>query len=410
MQTVALLALAVGLIDATAPFKLPIARKRAPTKEDLDVSLVKFTIGRSATTGSLSAPLTNGGLGNYFYSSLIVGGNSEAQSVCFDTGSSDTWVIGSTCTADSQGGCTPNEVGSVVVNSNFVTTGVKGQTLYGTGTYGVNYTIYNTTVTYGTATATNLPVGLATYLFGGMSGFGILGMGWNDISQIASDLDAASKYPASANPIHNANFLDHLGLSLFGVYINEDNVNGEVSFGYLDSSKYPTGSTFQYFPVTSFTYDGGVSANGWWQFIPSQVTISHASKSGKVSSLSYTSYASQTPTGVSIADSGTPELVFVTSAATTINKWLYSKYNANVGTIPCTGNSLTITLTSSPGGAAVAYSIPYSLLALADGGVCYSLISGGAESIGFTIYGAPFFQSVYSAFDKLNSRLGFVPL
>ncbi|KAJ3124759.1 hypothetical protein HK100_011129 [Physocladia obscura] len=410
MQIVAFLALAVGLIDAATPFNLPIARKRAPTKEDLDVSLIKFTKGLSTTTGSLSAPLANGGLGNYFFANLIVGGNSVAQSVCFDTGSSDTWVIGSTCTADSDGGCTPNEAGSVVVNSNFVATGVKGQTLYGTGTYGVNYTIYNTTVEYGNATATKLPIGLATYLFGGMSGVGILGMGWNDISQIAADLDAASKYPASANPIHNANFLDHLGLSLFGVYINEDNINGEVSFGYLDSSKYPTSSTFQYFPVTSFTYDGIVNANGWWQFKPSQVTISYTSTSKKVSSLSYTSYASQTATGVSIADSGTPELVFVTSAATTINKWLYSKYNANIGSIPCTGNPITITLTSSSGGAAVAYSIPYSLIALEDGGVCYSLIVGGAESIGFTIYGAPFFQSVYSAFDKLNSRLGFVSL
>ncbi|KAJ3125299.1 hypothetical protein HK100_010871 [Physocladia obscura] len=404
MQIQALVALLSCVAAAAAQtFDMDITRLRAPTKADVDAVAEKYGHGKHGGT----APLTNGGLGNYFYANLTLPGNAP-QSVCFDTGSSDTWVIGATCHADSLGGCVPGEPGSTVVNKHFTATGLQAQTLYGDGSYGVNYTIYNTSVSYGAATAQNLPVGVATYLFGGVGGTGVLGMGWNDISNIAFELDAAAGINSTTIPVHNANFLDHLGLSLFGIFISpNDSVTGKVNFGYLDEKKYSTTDKFQWFNVTSYTDQYGVHPNGWWQFNGSKMEITY-NDGKKTHKLSYAKYASEVSPPLSIADSGTPELVLTTDASNIINTWFNSSYNENDGLIPCTGTALNLSITNDLNKETVTYTIPRQLLALPNDAVtCYSLVNGGAESLGFTIFGAPFFQTVYSAFDKKNNQKDF---
>ncbi|KAI8607270.1 aspartic peptidase domain-containing protein [Chytriomyces sp. MP71] len=223
-------------------FKAPL--RRGSDKVSLGESFHRYSA--AFASGTAAAPITNGGLANYFYVDLRVGSHTTIpQSVCFDTGSADTWVVGSTCTTDAGHACRRGQKTAVAVDVSFTNTSVHAQTAYGDGTYGVNYTVYYADVTFGGVTATQMPVGVATYLYGGMSGTGILGMGWNSISGISSKLRGS-----------NANFLDTAGFTSFGMYINPSTlVEGEVSFGFYDASMY-TGE-FQWFPVTY---------KGWWQF------------------------------------------------------------------------------------------------------------------------------------------------
>ncbi|KAI8616934.1 aspartic peptidase domain-containing protein [Chytriomyces sp. MP71] len=359
-------------------------------------------------SAALSQWTAIGGHGNYFFARLQIGTSPDQQDVCFDTGSADTWVVGSTCLSDQYNSCKPNQQGSVVVDSSFASTGVTAATRYGTGTYGVNYTVYSTSVSYGNTVSANLPVGVATYIFGGMSGTGILGLSFNDNSGIAHALDNAN--PGA--PKHNANFLDHLGLTMFGVFIDPVEADvGEVSFGFYDSDKYPPGQTMQWFPIADFKPPYG---GGFWQFNPAVEFIFTASD-GVQRWFDYGAEQQSTPTGRVISDSGTPSLILTTTAANTINSWLNSEYDPSNRVVPCAGNPLIMKLISPSDynnngqPSVVYYSLPYSVLVQPWNGGCLSLISGGAERYAFTIFGAPFYQAAYSAYDKSNKRIGFVP-
>ncbi|KAJ3286141.1 hypothetical protein HDU79_006714 [Rhizoclosmatium sp. JEL0117] len=324
-------------------------------------------------------------LGGYFYANLTLPGNAP-QPVCFDTGSSDTWVIGSKCSADSKGGCTPNQPGSVRVNDEFINTGIKGSTFYlgnGDGNSGVKYDIYNTTVSYGSAKAKNLPVGIATDLIGGIGGVGTLGMGFNAISNIAKALDGGSASGTNKR-IHNANFMDHIGVSMFGIFISpNDSSRGMVNFGYMDPTKFDV-------------------KNGRVQWFPLSGDVSYTIPQGK-----------QTTDSI-VVDTGTPKLLLTTEIADYINSWFNSRYNVEK-TIPCDGKPLVITLTGPPAPLSSApvtiqYTLYYKTLAGENGkGSCTSLIVGGGEQSG-TILGAPFFQAAYTVFDKSGKRMGFSPV
>ncbi|KAJ3349908.1 hypothetical protein HDU83_000200 [Entophlyctis luteolus] len=423
VPSVVLASAAIAAAAASGPV-MPIARARKPTLKDLEVAPLKFK--KSAKTGT--APLINGGLGNYFFSNMTVADNPIPQAVTFDTGSSDTWFIGSTCYSDSisaaEGGCYPNMPGSVTVDKTFIKTGLEANTAYGDGSYGVNYTIYNATVAWGTLKAKNLPIGIATYEYGGLNAIGTLGMGWNDISDIAVELDVASGITDTGvtgkNPEHNANFLDALGYTLFGVFISPDtNMIGQVSFGFLDPTKYNASCDLQWFPVTNFRdSEGNVYKKGWWQFNFTALEISYSPSKGKSHKISYFDYWPQTSQTISIADSGTPQLVLSNAASNIINTWFNSSYNANDNIIPCPSKKFNtpLVLTMSNGKTTSAYEIPFSVLSAGDGvangvdGTCGSLVSGGADD-GFTIFGAPFFQAAYSGFDKKQGgRVGFSPI
>ncbi|KAI8609011.1 hypothetical protein BC830DRAFT_1173919 [Chytriomyces sp. MP71] len=54
--------------------------------------------------------------------------------------------------------------------------------------------------------------------------------------------------------------------------------------------------------------------------------------------------------------------------------------------------------------------VSYDLLVKEQNGACQSLVTGGAEKLGFTIFGAPFYQAAYTAYDKTNNRIGFAQL
>ncbi|KAI8609257.1 aspartic peptidase domain-containing protein, partial [Chytriomyces sp. MP71] len=367
-----------------------------PIRREGESATLGLTVARYQTaikSGSPVSPLVNGGEGNYFFADIQFGDSPTTSRVVFDTGSSDTWAIGSECTADAKAGCSPNETGSVKVDGSFKSLKAKGQTLYGDGSYGVDYNIYSTNVAYGGVTAKNLPVGIVTYDFGGVKIPGILGMGWNSISNVAKALKGA-----------NANFLDATGYSTFGMYINPStSVDGEVSFGFYDSSMYS--GDFQWFPVSSFTDPNGNNvANGWWQFAANVLTFSQGTNS-----YDYGNDETSTPNGVSIADSGTPELLLTDAAASAINQWFNPNYDPNSNTVPCKGKSLVLTFTA-PDGTVASYSIAYNLLVQEQNGACQSLVTGGAEKLGFTIFGAPFYQAAYTAYDKTNNRIGFAQL
>ncbi|KAI8608814.1 aspartic peptidase domain-containing protein [Chytriomyces sp. MP71] len=348
-----------------------------------------------------SAWLVNGGRNNYFYATLSVGGSS-AQKVAFDTGSSDTWFIGSSCTADDEKGCKPGQPGTVAVDSSMTSTGVTGSVRYGSKGSGVDFGIYITDVRQGSATSRSLPIGIATRLVNGMAGVGVLGMGFNSLSQIAGSLDNAQ------GGSHNANFLDHLGCNSFGVYLNPSVQDvGEVSFCFYDTSKFPPGATIQWFPISAFA--NGLRG-GYWQFNP-QMTFTYNGQS-----FDYARDQASTATGRVISDSGALGLRLTNNAANAINKFINPSYNPSDRVVPCTGNPLTLKMTSSSDAnngenpSTISYAIPYQVLVQQTGSNCISLITGGAETMTFTMLGAPFFQAVYTAHDKTNQRIGFVPL
>ncbi|KAJ3294975.1 Type I transmembrane sorting receptor [Rhizoclosmatium sp. JEL0117] len=343
---------------------------------------------------------------NYLFADIYVGGSTTPSKVILDTGSSDTWVTGSTCRSSiedtKKGGCEQNEMGSVVTTpGKFNATGQTGSTKYGNkGDRGVEYSIYKTSVKFGTAEVTNFPIGVVTNSFGGVKIRGILGMAFNSLSKIEKALGG-----------ENASFLDALQVSKFGIYISpQDETKGQVNFGYFNDKKYGApGEELQWFPVVP-TDDKGY---GYWLIDSSQMIISTIDYTGTERYLSYT-LESAPLQGRTLLDSGTPSMIFTQNVADTINEWYKSKYNAtsNFNFIPCSGgHPLTMSLKVPGTKKPVSYRIPYSSLAAKlDSGKCYSLIRGGAEQYGMSTFGSPFHQAAYIAHDKEAKKMGFIPL
>ncbi|KAJ3057939.1 hypothetical protein HDU99_007047 [Rhizoclosmatium hyalinum] len=252
LPLITLVAASIPRTTATAPtpadtalrFDINLSRPIRTTEHDGALS----RLASQASDGELCLDaLCKGNDHSYLYADLYVGGSKTPTKVILDTGSSDTWVTGSTCHSSVQdakdGACEPNEAGSVTVTpTKFNSTGKTAKTIYGQrDEISVDYAIYKTSIKFGSAEVSNFPVGVVYQMSGEVTVRGVLGLGFNSLSKIEQAFKGAE----------NANFLDALKVSRFGIYVSPlDPTKGQVNFGYFNDKKYGVpGRELQWFPV-----------------------------------------------------------------------------------------------------------------------------------------------------------------
>ncbi|KAJ3097605.1 Vacuolar protease A [Phlyctochytrium planicorne] len=325
----------------------------------------------ASSSSSFSAPLSNEQDFVYFVPCSF--GNGQTFNMDLDTGSSDTWVRGTSCTSKDTSCDGPKLDTS---DSSITSTGASFSTSYGSGS--VSGKIYKGPVSIGGAVS-KLNFGVSTSETGFVGNDGLVGLGFASISNIANQVSGQT------------NFVDGLGFSgsqnQFGFYFSNsvDGDQGEVTFGGYDSNK--IAGPITYVPLNSQTY---------WQFSSSGISYSAGTKSGTFS------------VSNSIADTGTTLIILDTAAANNINKAIgASAYNATEGVyrINCASTGPDVTFKIGSG----TFSLPPSAYIIGDGeGGCFSGITQGASGLGgVAIFGDIFLRRYYSIYDKTNSRVGF---
>ncbi|KAJ1555663.1 hypothetical protein HK405_014892 [Cladochytrium tenue] len=386
--------LSAVLLAAVALTAVGDVASAAPTKAITTVDIVKkgrnfdyraavrrvngYTKRNSTATlerrASGSASLTNDN--DFLWNAPVYFGNNKLFSIDLDTGSSDTWVRGSSCTSsDGSCGSSTGLTSFSTSDSTISSTGKSFSTSYGSGS--VSGKVYLGPVKLGGLTAT-MDFGVSTSETGFSDSDGLLGLGYSSLSEIAS------------TGLTKSNFIDVLGLSTdeFAFYLSNsaDGDSGEVTIGGVDSSKY-TGS-FSYIDLNSETY---------WQASWSGGEYSVGSASGSLDS-SVTNF---------IVDTGTTLIYLDSTTADAINGAIGATYSSSFGayTVACSvktsGSTVTLTLNG------VAYDIPPSIYILEDSGTCFTGFVNGADDMGLGILGDVFIRTYYTVFDKANNRVGF---
>ncbi|KAJ3296467.1 hypothetical protein HDU76_006725, partial [Blyttiomyces sp. JEL0837] len=332
--------------------------------------------GEGPQRRATSAPLTN--LNDLLYSAPVTIGNGQAFALDLDTGSSDLWVRGPSCSS-TDGSCTGTKACIIVTlkttDSTIKDKGTTFSVSYGSGS--ASGEVYTGPVSLAGATAT-IPFGATTKEtgFGGAAFDGLLGLGYSAL-----------------NSISGGNWFDALGFTgtqnVFGFYLSnsKDGDTGEFTVGGYDSSKLTGAIT--YIPLNAKTY---------WQFSWSGATYSIGSSSGS---------AAGTVTNA-IADTGTTLIILDTTPAANINKAIGAgAYDSTQGVYPIacsvatTGPIVKLTF----GGAT--FSIPPSVYVFNDAGTCFSGFTKGAGSGVPVILGDIFLRNYYSIYDKAQNRVGF---
>ncbi|KAJ3316281.1 hypothetical protein HDV06_003945 [Boothiomyces sp. JEL0866] len=323
------------------------------------------------------------------YSAQVTIGNGQTLTADLDTGSSDIWFKSSQCQS-SDNSC---QFGKKIDTSDSTFSPLNQQ-------FNIGYLdgskatcdIYSGPVTLGGLTV-NVPFGAATTLTKFNSGSdtdGLFGMGFDGDSQISQALGAGN----------SANFFDLLQLpsdqNMFSFYLSNsaDGDFGDVTLGGIDSSKYS--GSISYFPLVSSTE---------WAFSVRGLTYSVGGGRPKKASISATN---------AIPDTGTSLLMVEKSVADSINKDLGATYDKtnDVYIIDCSvaqsGKPLAFALKGK------SFTIPASAYVVEAGTddktgqkVCMSGIVSGADSNTPVLFGDVFIRSVYTIFDKGNSRVGF---
>ncbi|KAJ3094066.1 hypothetical protein HDU97_008537 [Phlyctochytrium planicorne] len=376
-----------AVVPASKPIIMPLHRKESklnPLQKAIQSlnnihkkhgSSATFTHTASAAAADFagnSSPLKNEGDFVYFVDVEI--GNGQTFSLDLDTGSSDTWVRGASCTSQDQS-CNGNKLNTK--DSTLSNTGATFSTSYGSGS--VSGKIYTAPVTIAGVTADNLNIGVSTKETGFVGSDGLVGLAFASISNIANQVNGQT------------NFVDALGFSgsqnQFGFYFSNsaDGDDGEVTFGGYDSSK--IAGPINYVPLNSETY---------WQFSSSGISYSAGTKSGtfQVSN--------------AIADTGTTLVILDTAAADAINKGIGANaYDSSQGIYPISCSASGPNVSFKIGSAT--YTLPPSAYIIGDGqGGCFSGITQGASGLGgVAIFGDIFLRRYYSIYDKTNSRVGF---
>ncbi|KAJ3261679.1 hypothetical protein HK103_004630 [Boothiomyces macroporosus] len=396
--------LVLPLLAAAAPaqkqYKVPITRTRDASlslRENILVGL-EHTVNKivnspfSSKLAGVSVSPSDAAVGNLqnalYTGQITVGQNQQQFNVQLDTGSSDLWLVGTSCQDSGDSSC---QMGNQLDTSDPAVSDLHQQ-------FNITYLdqstaqceIYSAPVTMGGLTANSLPIGAAFYMQGfgtGQKYDGLLGLGFDSLSEISNTTK------------QSASFFDKLGFSkdqsLFGMYLSNsaDGDNGEIALGGVDSAKFS--GNLNYVPVIS---------DYFWAFNSTGMTFSVGSGQP------------QDATGGvhgAIPDSGTTLLMLENSVAAAINKQIgatLDRSSPTVYDIPCSvakrGKPIKFTVNGQT------YSIPPSIYVVNEGnGQCISGIIGGADrSKGVPIlFGDVFMRSVYTVFDKGNKRIGFAP-
>ncbi|GHJ88430.1 hypothetical protein NliqN6_4832 [Naganishia liquefaciens] len=333
-----------------------------------------------AKRASAEEVLTSEQGGSYWQGSITIGTPAQTFLMDFDTGSSDLWVPGNTCSNCNQAHkYTPSASSTAPDQGRTFTIG------YGDGSQ-TSGEVYLDSVTVAGLTAKNQGVGFATSASSttGATFDGLVGMAYQSLSTERTSPFFQSLY--NQRVVSSGQFAFKLTSS-----------GAELSLGTLDTNAY-TGSV-TYTPVTQ---------QGYWQ-----VTMGSANVGG----------SAKVSNRQAIIDTGTT-LIYSSSADGKafyagfpsyypLSSFGYSGYDGYYA-IPCSG-STAISLTF--GGKS--WSIPYSAFTAQGyvgnkGSTQYclaSLIASDSMGLGSTwLVGDAFLSNVYSVYDVAQNRVGFAAL
>ncbi|KAJ3305386.1 hypothetical protein HDU76_005017 [Blyttiomyces sp. JEL0837] len=366
----------------------------------------KVYSGAGSVTGT--APLINDAF-NHYLAKVTVGTN-QTFLMLLDTGSSDTWVRGQDCKAfpntEDDGSCngkalrlSDKNIAPILNGGKKINVTVKYGSDPKNPTSALIIDVYHAKLTLGDTNSTS-KVSAVTKI--GVSvaekGFpfdGIMGLGYDSLSEISSTLSSlGDKTP-------NANFIDSLpGIHVFGFYISSetDGDVGEFSVGGIDSNR--VSGDLTYFKVGSQNYWDFGFEGAKWKFAGLGAGV-EASTGGSFNGVLKNV----------IVDSGTPFMVLDDSVASAINSGLGATFDKSFGLykLDCNPKVKYPTLQITLGNGTFDIPSDYYIQSFKDGSssVCYSLISPGGNAATAGILGIPFMRSYYSVFDKVNNQIGF---
>jgi hypothetical protein len=288
---------------------------------------------------------------------------------------SNTW-----CGAQTD--CEPTSTGK--------STGGSVSVSYGSGSF--SGTEYTDKVSFGGLTVNSQSIGAASTAQGFQGVDGIIGFGPVDLTQ--GTVSNANTVPTFLDNLYKQG---SISTEVLGVYFapeagsDNDDANGELTLGGVDSSKYK--GTLTYFPtlksgnaaaywgisIASFSYGSSVLASGATGIVDTGTTLIYIPTSAYNAFLSAAGGKSDSSSGLA-----------------SFTKKPTQNFNIKFG-------STTYALTPDQ------YLIPqaqYSNFGVSSGKY-YSWITDGGNSGVNTIIGQKFLENYYSVYDTTNQRIGF---
>ncbi|KIJ66218.1 hypothetical protein HYDPIDRAFT_86415 [Hydnomerulius pinastri MD-312] len=394
LLTTLLLALSIAATPVevrTSPVTLPFAKRINTTGGA--IKLVEHDQARAAALKDRADAISSGKLDRRtasiavtneavsYIAAVGVGSPATTYNLIVDTGSSNTWVGAGT---------------AYVKTSTSESTGEAVAVSYGSGSFsGEEYT---DTVTLGSGlTITKQSIGVATTSTGFTGVDGIVGIGPLDLTEGTLTNDETATIPTVTDNLYSEGTIAQTVVGVFfAPTTSDDDTNGELTFGGVDTTKY-TG-TLTYTPLTT-TYP----ASYYW---------------GINESITYGSTTILAETA-GIVDTGTTLILLASNA--------YSKYQSATGST-LDNNTGLLRLTTAQYDklenlnfniGSVSYALtpngqiwPRSLNTYIGGtsSYVYSIVNDlgtpSGEGLDF-INGQTFLERFYSVFDTTNSQVGF---
>ncbi|KAJ3261722.1 hypothetical protein HK103_004673 [Boothiomyces macroporosus] len=343
----------------------------ASTVIQVSFALYTIPIFRSQRNSIESTSLDN--LNGVLYSATVVVGNNQKLTVDLDTGSSDVWFRSTLCQSTD---------GSCSVEKQFDATDSSITDLK--TTFNIKYGDLSHTdceIVQGTVTLAGysaaIPFGLATTMVGfnkSPDTDGILGLGFNDISAISSNLQGKS-----------ANWFDALqlpsGENVFSFFLSLDQQNtGELTIGGYDPNRIVGDIAFfpQYSP-------------GLWDI---DVT-------GMVFQVGSTTGQAQYQVTSGLVDTGTTRLVLEEKVYHAIHAALGATLEGETYVIDCRNTEAIVFEIQGK-----LFTLPYNYYMKQINDKCYTDIETDTNNPS-VIFGDTFLRMFYSIFDKENKKIGF---
>ncbi|KAI1628267.1 aspartic peptidase domain-containing protein [Exophiala viscosa] len=322
---------------------------------------------------------------------VAIGTPAQTLNLDFDSGSSDLWCWSTELSKSTQSAGKGHTIFDPSKSSTFKTSsGSTWQIQYGDSS-SASGTVGTDNIEIGNITVKNQAIELANKLSSQFtqdaSSDGLLGLAFGSINTV--------KPTAVKTPVENMIAQDDIPSSaeLFTVYlgsIKDANEESFYTFGQIDESIIPSGSSIAYTPVDN--------SQGFWTF-----SSTSASVNGKTIQLSGNTAIADTGTTLLLTSDSVCEAIYgaIPGAKqdTTQQGWVFPADTAE-SDLP----TVTFMVGDTP------ITIEKEHFAFA-GGADGSMVYGGIQSRGdqdFDIFGDTFLQNVYAVFDVGNTRFGVV--
>ncbi|RMD44838.1 hypothetical protein DV735_g409, partial [Chaetothyriales sp. CBS 134920] len=329
-----------------------------------------FSVLLSNTPSSANAIAIHQDGSDYsYFSTLKFGSNEQDMYMLIDTGSANTWIMGSSCTSTA---CKTHNTYGPSDSTSLNTTTETWKIAYGTGQ--VAGVLASDKVTFGEYDI-HLTFGLATQTSNDFNNYpfdGILGLGPTSSNQLDS--------PTLMQALDDQATLRNNVLGIHLTRASDGTKDGELTIGGVDDSKFDG----------QLNYVSTVKTDSW------EISVDDAIVGGKACGL----------TGkTAIIDTGTSYVLMPPNDAQTVHALIPgSAQDDESFTIPCdTTTELQVALNG------VKYSIsPKDYVGKSSGNSCSSNIIGH-QAFGENewILGDVFLKNVYTVFDFDKTRIGF---